>query len=87
MLGSLQKARYSHENLGHFGLATKNYCHFTAPIRRYPDLMIHRIIKESIHGKLNKKRIKELEETLPGMADHCSKRERVADEAERETTT
>ena len=85
MLRSLQKARYSHENLGHFGLATKNYCHFTAPIRRYPDLIIHRIIKESIHGKLNKKRIKELEETLPGMADHCSKRERVADEAERET--
>jgi len=85
MLRSLQKARYSHENLGHFGLATKNYCHFTAPIRRYPDLMIHRIIKESIHGKLNKKRIKELEEILPGMAEHCSKRERVADEAERET--
>jgi len=47
--------------------------------------MIHRIIKESIHGKLNKKRIKELEEILPGMAEHCSKRERVADEAERET--
>ena len=47
--------------------------------------MIHRIIKESIHGKLNKKRIKELEEMLPGMAEHCSKRERVADEAERET--
>jgi len=85
MLRSLQKARYSHENLGHFGLATKNYCHFTAPIRRYPDLMIHRIIKESIHGKLNKKRIKELEEMLPSMAEHCSKRERVADEAERET--
>ncbi|MFY9176353.1 MAG: ribonuclease R [Caldicoprobacterales bacterium] len=85
MLRSLQKARYSHENLGHFGLASKNYCHFTAPIRRYPDLIIHRIIKESIHGKLNKKRIKWLEEMLPGMSEHCSKRERVAEEAERET--
>ena len=85
MLRSLQKARYSHENLGHFGLASKYYCHFTAPIRRYPDLIIHRIIKESIHGKLNKKRIKWLEEMLPGMSEHCSKRERVAEEAERET--
>lgn len=85
MLRSLQKARYSHENLGHFGLASKNYCHFTAPIRRYPDLMIHRIIKESMHGKLTGKRIKQLEEILPEMANHCSKRERIADEAERET--
>ncbi|NLI61027.1 MAG: ribonuclease R [Clostridiales bacterium] len=85
MLRSLQKAKYSHQNLGHFGLASKNYCHFTAPIRRYPDLMIHRIIKESIHGKLNKKRLKQLEDMLPGMAMHCSNRERVAEEAERDT--
>ncbi len=85
MLRSLQKARYSHENLGHFGLASKNYCHFTAPIRRYPDLIIHRIIKESIHGKLTGRRLRQLEETLPDMAKHCSARERTADEAERET--
>lgn len=85
MLRSLQKAKYSHENLGHFGLASKNYCHFTAPIRRYPDLIIHRIIKESIHGKLKDRRIKRLEETLPDMAKHCSERERIADEAEWET--
>lgn len=85
MLRSLQKARYSHENLGHFGLASKNYCHFTAPIRRYPDLMIHRIIKDSIHGKLTKKKAKQMEEMLPDMAKHCSSRERTADEVERET--
>ncbi|HZJ83895.1 MAG TPA: ribonuclease R, partial [Clostridia bacterium] len=85
MLRSLQKARYSQENLGHFGLASKNYCHFTAPIRRYSDLIIHRILKESINGKLNKRRTKQLEGMLPEMATHCSKRERVADEAERET--
>lgn len=85
MLRSLQKAKYSHENLGHFGLASKNYCHFTAPIRRYPDLIIHRIIKESLHGKLKARRVKQLEEMLPEMAKHCSKRERIADDAERDT--
>jgi len=85
MLRSLQKARYSHENLGHFGLATNFYCHFTSPIRRYPDLMIHRIIKEMLHNKMNEKRIGQLESILPEMAEHCSKMERLADEAERET--
>ena len=85
MLRSLQKARYSHESLGHFGLATKNYCHFTAPIRRYPDLIIHRIIKATLHNELSTKKIKQLEAVLPEMADHCSQRERLADEVERET--
>lgn len=85
MLRSLQKARYSHESLGHFGLATNYYCHFTSPIRRYPDLMIHRIIKDLLHNRMDGKRIKHLENILPEMADHCSQRERLADEAERET--
>lgn len=85
MLRSLQKAKYSCENHGHFGLATKHYTHFTAPIRRYPDLMIHRIIKDFINGRLDEKRINLLYEKLPDLADHCSHRERVAEEAERET--
>lgn len=85
MLRTLQKARYSHENLGHFGLAAKHYCHFTSPIRRYPDLLIHRIIKEDIKSSIGKKRIARLVDLLPGIAEHCSERERVADEVERET--
>ncbi len=85
MLRSLKKARYSNDNAGHFGLAAKYYCHFTAPIRRYPDLIIHRIIKQFLKHKLDRKRIEYLEGVLPGMADHCSQRERLADEAERET--
>ena len=85
MLRSLQKARYSHENLGHFGLAARFYTHFTSPIRRYPDLMIHRIIKDLLNGRLDEERIEKLKEKLPPLADHCSQRERLADEAERET--
>ena len=85
MLRSLKKARYAGQNLGHFGLAAKYYCHFTSPIRRYPDLEIHRIIKESINGKLNNKRLEQLSGMVPNIADQCSTRERVADEAERET--
>ena len=85
MLRSLKKARYSDENLGHFGLAAKHYCHFTAPIRRYPDLEIHRIIKESISGKLHGKKIRQLREIVPKIAEQSSIRERVAEEAERET--
>ncbi|MDF2893083.1 MAG: RNAse [Clostridia bacterium] len=84
MLRSLRKARYTSSNLGHFGLAAKYYCHFTSPIRRYPDLIIHRIIKEGIHGKLVGKRLSELHSKLEQMADHCSIRERVAEEAERD---
>lgn len=84
MLRSLRKARYTSSNLGHFGLAAKYYCHFTSPIRRYPDLIIHRIIKEGLQGKLVGKRLAELHGKLEQMADHCSIRERVAEEAERD---
>jgi ribonuclease R len=85
MLRSLAKARYSHQNLGHFGLAADFYCHFTSPIRRYPDLIIHRIIKENLKGMLTDEREQELEQRLPDIAKQCSDREREADEAERET--
>lgn len=85
MLRSLKKARYADKGLGHFGLAAEHYCHFTAPIRRYPDLEIHRIIKEAIGGKLDNERISRLRAAVPGVAEQSSIRERVADEAERET--
>jgi len=84
MLRSLAKARYSHRNTGHFGLAAEFYCHFTSPIRRYPDLMIHRIMKEYLKGTLTPEREKQLNEKLPEIAAHCSERERAAEEAERE---
>ena len=85
MLRSLAKARYSHQNLGHFGLAAKFYCHFTSPIRRYPDLIIHRLMKEELKGNLSVEREQELTLKLPEIARLCSERERAADEAERET--
>ncbi|MEN6315870.1 MAG: ribonuclease R [Clostridiaceae bacterium] len=85
MLRSLAKARYSHQNLGHFGLAAKFYCHFTSPIRRYPDLIIHRLMKEELKESLSDKREEELTLKLPEIARQCSERERAADEAERET--
>ena len=85
MLRSLKKAKYSHINHGHFGLASSNYCHFTSPIRRYPDLMIHRIIKEHIHNKLTPNKRRLLEKSLPNICTICSDREREAEEAERET--
>lgn len=83
-LRTMQQARYTTECIGHFGLATKYYCHFTSPIRRYPDLQIHRIIKENLNGKLNGKRLEHYESILPGVADSNSKNERRAQEAERE---
>lgn len=72
------------EPLGHFGLAAKYYCHFTSPIRRYPDLEIHRIIKERING-MTDKRASSLKKKLPEIAKQCSLRERIAEDAERET--
>ncbi len=85
MLRSLQQARYSAENLGHFGLAARYYTHFTAPIRRYPDLQIHRIVKEVIKGTVKEKWVKKLKRNLPEIAEQSSKRERIAQEAERDT--
>lgn len=84
-LRSMKQARYTSVCTGHFGLAAKYYTHFTSPIRRYPDLQIHRIIKESIDGKLESKRIKHYNSILPEVAEHSSITERVAEEAERDT--
>ena len=83
-LRCMKQARYSTECVGHFGLATSYYCHFTSPIRRYPDLMIHRIIKENLHGKLNEDRIAHFERILPKICEDNSTKERRADDAERE---
>ncbi len=84
-LRSMKQAKYPIDCTGHFGLACQYYCHFTSPIRRYPDLQIHRIIKEQIRGRLNEKRIDHYNEILPEVAKHSSEMERRADEAERET--
>ena len=85
VLRSLKRARYTPENDVHFGLAAKYYCHFTSPIRRYPDLQIHRIISENLQGTLNSKRIASYNKPLPAVAEHCSVTERLADDAERDT--
>lgn len=84
-LRSMKQAKYTIENTGHFGLAARYYTHFTSPIRRYPDLQIHRIIKESLHGGLTGKRISHYDKILPQVAVQTSALERRADEAERET--
>ena len=86
-LRSMKQAKYSVECTGHFGLACACYCHFTSPIRRYPDLQIHRIIKEQLRGRLMEKRIDHYKEILPEVARQTSRLERRADEAERETDT
>ena len=83
-LRSLKQAKYSPINEGHFGLAAKYYCHFTSPIRRYPDLQIHRIIKEIINGKINEDRIKKLKAIVDEVSVQSSERERNAELAERE---
>ena len=84
-LRSMKQARYTKDNTGHFGLSCPCYCHFTSPIRRYPDLQIHRIIKEQLRGRLQENRITHYAAILPEVAKHCSQMERRADEAERET--
>ncbi len=86
MLRSMQQARYAEESLGHFGLSTEFYTHFTSPIRRYPDLIVHRLIRTYlIEGKTDNKTVSRIANELPDIADHTSKRERRAVDAERDT--
>ena len=83
-LRSMKQAKYTVQCSMHFGLSTRYYCHFTSPIRRYPDLQIHRIIKENLHGKFTTKRAEHYDAILPKVAEQTSKTERRADEVERE---
>ncbi|KGP72010.1 ribonuclease R [Pontibacillus yanchengensis] len=86
MLRSMQQARYDANNLGHFGLASDYYTHFTSPIRRYPDLIVHRLIRTYIiEGKVDDKTTEHWKEEIPDIARHSSERERAAVDAERET--
>ncbi|MCR5404512.1 MAG: ribonuclease R [Butyrivibrio sp.] len=84
-LRSMMQAKYSTECTGHFGLSFDYYCHFTSPIRRYPDLQIHRIIKDYLRERMNERKLSHYEEILPEVAKHSSETERRAQEAERET--
>jgi ribonuclease R len=84
-LRSMKQAKYTTECTGHFGLSAKYYCHFTSPIRRYPDLQIHRIIKDALRGRMNQAKIEHYEKILDEVAKQSSERERKADDAERET--
>ena len=83
-LRSMKQAKYSPQCIGHFGLAAKYYCHFTSPIRRYPDLQIHRIIKEQLNNKLNNKRQEQLSHIVEYASTQSSERERAAELAERD---
>jgi ribonuclease R len=85
VLRTMKQARYSEENAGHFGLAAETYTHFTSPIRRYPDLIVHRIVKNAVRGVYEvEEAVEKLAAMLPGAAIHCSLRERTAMEAERD---
>ena len=84
MLRTMQKARYDAVNIGHFGLASDTYTHFTSPIRRYPDLVVHRLLRESRRGPLPRERAVDLADELPEAARHASAMERRAEDAERE---
>lgn len=84
ILRSLKQALYSASNKGHFGLASSCYTHFTSPIRRYPDLVVHRLLKEENQGKLRNERAQDWTNKIPNIAEHSSRRERTAVEAERE---
>lgn len=84
-LRSMKQAKYAPDNTGHFGLAANYYTHFTSPIRRYPDLQIHRIIKDNIRGRMNEERREHYQHILPEVTRQSSEKERRAEEAERET--
>ena len=84
-LRSMKQAKYTTDCTGHFGLAANYYCHFTSPIRRYPDLQIHRIIKDRLRNRMNEQKKEHYEKILPEVAKQSSERERRAEEAERET--
>lgn len=85
-LRSLPQACYSTENKGHFGIASTCYTHFTSPIRRYPDLMVHRLIRQALRNRLNKSQLKKQTEFLLRAVEHCSETEQNAVETERDTT-
>ena len=84
MLRTMQKAYYDPVNVGHFGLASEAYTHFTSPIRRYPDLVVHRLLRELRRGRVRRERVAELADELPETARHVSAMERRAEDAERE---
>ncbi len=84
MLRTMQKARYDAEDLGHFGLAAEHYTHFTSPIRRYPDLVVHRSLRDQRLGRASEDKLRERQEELPDIARHTSEMERRANDAERE---